>query len=111
METSMGDCLWLSESNVVGDNGISRMRSFGDEATGPGPFVLTPCAFGTDTESADRPSVPSKTSFNFFLYFSLSFNARSRSLLRPKIMALCLSTSLQSCAFCCDCECFSLSKY
>jgi hypothetical protein len=51
------------------------------------------------------------TSFNFFLYFSFSFKAFSRSLLRPKIMALCLSTSRHNCEFCCDWDCFSFTRY
>jgi hypothetical protein len=109
-DTSMGECLWLS--NDVGETGISNTRSFGDETAPSEPFLLGPGGLGTDIEGTEAPpSDPSRTSFNFFLYFSLSFSARSRSLLRPKIMALCLSTSLQSWAFCWDCACFSFSRY
>jgi hypothetical protein len=48
-------------------------------------------------------------SFSFFLYRSFSFKARSRSLLSPRIIARCLSTSLQSCEFCAAMDCFSFS--
>lgn len=50
-------------------------------------------------------------SFSFFLYRSLSFRARSRSLFNPKIIALCLSTKRHNCEFCAVCDCFSLIKY
>lgn len=38
-------------------------------------------------------------SFALLRYLSLSFSARSKSLLSPRIIALCLSTRRHNCAF------------
>ena len=52
-----------------------------------------------------------KCSFSFFRYRSLSLRALSKSLLSPRIIALCLSTNLHSWVFWAAEDCFSFSKY
>jgi hypothetical protein len=50
-------------------------------------------------------------SLSLLRYFSFSFNVRSKSLLRPRIMALCFSTSLHSWVVCVEADCFSCSSF
>lgn len=107
---SMGECFWLSESRL-GESGAwssgAEMSTLGmalvNTGSGAPGAVLEPAALAISGTAI--------TSLSFLRYFSLSLSALSRSLLRPKIMALCLSTNRQSWAFCCDWECFSFKRY
>lgn len=101
----MGDCLWLSESKA-GERGTSSFCNWGGR-----PEVVGSVIDLSKDAVVGSGGTWGRTSLSFFRYFSLSFNALSKSLFKPKIMALCLSTSLHSCEFCCACDAFSFKRY
>lgn len=110
--TSIGEFFWLSESRI-GESG-ARAPSLARSIWAWG--ILEPEG-GVPDWAPSFALAPFEimgiaiTSFSFFLYFSLSWSALSKSLFNPKIIARCLSTRRQSWVFCCDCDCFSLRRY
>lgn len=111
---SMGESLWLSESNEGDSGGGPLVCTLGCGLCLRGEVVLR--SVSPPANSTRCPAAALITagfviiSLSFRLYFSFSLRAASRSLLRPRIMALCLSTNLHSWLFCCDWECFSFSR-
>lgn len=107
-DTSINEFLEPSSTPVLeGDGG-----SFGACALEPSTPIRGMLGMTDSLDSSlELGSCEAITSFSFFLYFSLSLSALSRSLFKPNIIALCLSTNRHSCEFCWDCECFSFSKY
>lgn len=98
----------LSPLTSVGDPGRAPVRasSLGAGLSQDSPWDET-WTIGLDALDVALPNC----SFSFVLYLSFSLNALSRSLLSPKIMPRCLSTSLHNCAFCAVNDCLSFSIY
>jgi hypothetical protein len=93
----------LSRDVLEGSGGLDAGR-LGEWLSRPAEPRLSLMVGGREDCSPTR-------SLSLLRYFSFSLSVRSKSLLRPRIMALCFSTSLHSWVVCVEAECFSWSSF